>query len=100
MIGNVDRVKEVECEVDPAIFPVCYDDDQENTKEFTGNGQWDTSSINGTAWLADYINPEYQSEDDLHDQCWRGKFGTYSGGGFIVDCDFNLTLKEAKYLLD
>ena len=69
----------VECEHELFAEHTCYDDSAyfKGTMTFTG----DNSSHAYT----------YVDSEQVQDQAWRGKYGSYPGGGFVVDLPLNLT---------
>lgn len=77
---------ETECEKDG--FTKCWD-----------NGEFDKGTV---TWGNGNYTLTYIDSSKIDDQSWRGKYGSYPGGGFIVDLplDYQTALKNISYLRD
>ena len=60
------------CEIENSVFTKCWNDDTTST------------NLNLTTY-----NIPYTSGEDLDDQSWFGIFGSYSGGGYVIDLPLN-----------
>eukprot|EP00484_Ammonia_sp_Unknown_P018940 CAMPEP_0197025922 /NCGR_PEP_ID=MMETSP1384-20130603/6121_1 /TAXON_ID=29189 /ORGANISM="Ammonia sp." /LENGTH=743 /DNA_ID=CAMNT_0042454511 /DNA_START=22 /DNA_END=2253 /DNA_ORIENTATION=- len=85
------RMNEVECSKRPKKFSPCYDpgDYYKGTVNFT--------HTNGSTTSFTYIDSSI-----LEDQSWRGKYGSYPGGGYVVTLplDPQVALDKISYLRD
>eukprot|EP01083_Nonionella_stella_P120490 361108_1 len=81
------RLNESECANEQ--FPVCYSD------EFNSNTV--SYYYPNDRHAEDFM---YMSSEELLDQSWRGKYGTYDGGGYIFDLSlsYSLAVQQVEYL--
>ena len=74
--------------------------DKEGFDRCWDNGEFDKGTVswnltNGSTYSLNYIDSL-----DIDDQSWRGKYGSYPGGGFIVDLplDYQSSLEIIDFL--
>ena len=70
---RTDRNQKEKCIVKPNKFSNCYDDSYSDGNDFIGNGFWRDNP---------YL---YKTGNELQDDRWYGRFGSYESGGYIQD---------------